>query len=159
MAVSPKAKESERVYPIVGNRIALENFPSLDGLRILVVEDEADARELLMQLLQECGVQVVAVATADEAIQVLTQQASHLDVLVSDIGMPNEDGYTLLRRVRRLPPENGGRIPALALTAYARAEDRTAALLAGFQSHVTKPVELAELLAVIANLAGRKGLV
>lgn len=159
MAVSPKAKASERVYPIVGNRIALENFPSLDGLRILVVDDEADARELLMQLLQECGVQVVAVATADEAIQVLTQQASHLDVLVSDIGMPNEDGYTLLRRVRRLPPENGGRIPAVALTAYARAEDRKAALLAGFQSHVAKPVELAELLAVIANLAGRKGLV
>ena len=159
MAVSPKAKESERVYPIVGNRNSFENSPSLEGLRILIVDDEIDARELLIQLLQECGVQVVAVATADEALKVLNQQASRLDVLVSDIGMPHEDGYTLLRRVRRLAPENGGRIPAVALTAYARTEDRTAALLAGFQSHVAKPVELAELISVIANLAGRKGLV
>lgn len=87
------------------------------------------------------------------------EQASRLDILVSDIGMPNEDGYTLLRRVRSLPPERGGRIPAVALTAYARTEDRRAALLAGFQSHVAKPVELSELIAVIANLTGRTGLV
>jgi CheY-like chemotaxis protein len=69
--------------------------------------------------------------------------------------MPDEDGYSLLRRVRTLKPENGGRIPAIALTAYARTQDRTAALLAGFQSHIAKPVEPAELIAVIANLAGR----
>jgi signal transduction histidine kinase/ActR/RegA family two-component response regulator len=159
MAVSPKANEQERVHPTVGGRVSFENSPNLDGLRILVVDDEADVRELLIQILVECGVEVVAVATADEAITVLMEQASRLDVLVSDIGMPNEDGYTLVRRVRSLPPESGGRIPAVALTAYARTEDRRAALLAGFHSHIAKPVELAELIAVIANLAGRTGLV
>jgi CheY-like chemotaxis protein len=126
-------------------------------LRILVVDDEADARELLIQILKELGVEVVAVATAEEAIRVLTEQALRLDVLVSDIGMPNQDGYNLLRRVRSLPPEMGGQIPAVALTAYARTEDRRAAFLAGFQSHLAKPVELAELIAVIANLTGRTG--
>jgi signal transduction histidine kinase/ActR/RegA family two-component response regulator len=157
MAVSTIANEPERVHPAVGGIVSFENSPSLEGLRILVVDDEADARELLIQILKESGVEVVGVASADEAIRVLTEQASRLDVLVSDIGMPNEDGYTLLRRVRSLPPESGGRIPAVALTAYARTEDRRAALLAGFQCHVAKPVELAELIAVIANLTGRTG--
>ncbi|XHX75679.1 MAG: response regulator (plasmid) [Stenomitos frigidus ULC029] len=78
-----------------------------------------------------------------------------MDILISDIGMPDEDGYALLHRVRALEPEHGGKIPAIALTAYARTQDRRAALLAGFQSHVAKPVEPAELIAVIANLAGR----
>jgi len=157
MAVTTKDSEHERVHPTVGGRVCFENSPSLKGLRILVVDDEADARELLIQILKESGVEVVAVATADEAIRVLTEQASRLDVLVSDIGMPNQDGYSLLRRVRSLPPEMGGQIPAVALTAYARTEDRRAAFLAGFQSHLAKPVELAELIAVIANLTGRTG--
>jgi signal transduction histidine kinase/ActR/RegA family two-component response regulator len=157
MAVTTKDSEHERVHPTVGGRVSFENSPSLKGLRILVVDDEADARELLIQILKESGVEVVAVATADEAIRVLTEQASRLDVLVSDIGMPNQDGYSLLRRVRSLPPEMGGQIPAVALTAYARTEDRRAAFLAGFQSHLAKPVELAELIAVIANLTGRTG--
>jgi CheY-like chemotaxis protein/anti-sigma regulatory factor (Ser/Thr protein kinase) len=159
MAVTLKANEQERVHPTVGSTVSFENSPSLEGLRILVVDDEADARELLVHILKEFGVEVVAVATADEVIGVLMEQASRLDILVSDIGMPNEDGYTLLRRVRSLPPERGGRIPAVALTAYARTEDRRAALLAGFQSHVAKPVELSELIAVIANLTGRTGVV
>jgi len=157
MAVTTKDSEHERVHPTVGGRVSFENSPSLKGLRILVVDDEADARELLIQILKESGVEVVAVATAEEAIRVLTEQASRLDVLVSDIGMPNQDGYSLLRRVRSLPPEMGGQIPAVALTAYARTEDRRAAFLAGFQSHLAKPVELAELIAVIANLTGRTG--
>ena len=157
MAVTTKDSEHERVHPTVGGRVSFENSPSLESLRILVVDDEADARELLIQILKESGVEVVAVATAEEAIRVLTEQASRLDVLVSDIGMPNQDGYSLLRRVRSLPPEMGGQIPAVALTAYARTEDRRAAFLAGFQSHLAKPVELAELIAVIANLTGRTG--
>ncbi|HEY9796999.1 MAG TPA: PAS domain S-box protein [Leptolyngbyaceae cyanobacterium] len=157
MAVTTKDSEHERVHPTVGGRVSFENSPSLKALRILVVDDEADARELLIQILKESGVEVVAVATAEEAIRVLTEQASRLDVLVSDIGMPNQDGYSLLRRVRSLPPEMGGQIPAVALTAYARTEDRRAAFLAGFQSHLAKPVELAELIAVIANLTGRTG--
>ena len=159
MAVSMTANDTQRVHPTVGGTVSFKNFPSLEGLRVLVVDDEADARELLTQLLNEFGVEVVAVATADEAIRVLMEQASRLNILVSDIGMPNQDGYTLLRRVRALLPENGGQIPAVALTAYARTEDRTAALLAGFQSHVAKPVELGELIAVIANLTGRQELV
>jgi CheY-like chemotaxis protein len=82
-------------------------------------------------------------------------QRSRPDVLLGDIGMPNEDGYSMIRRIRALPPEQGGRTPAAALTAFARAEDRTAALLAGYQMHLAKPVNPTELIAVVANLAGR----
>jgi CheY-like chemotaxis protein len=119
------------------------------------VDDDADIRALLIYTLEVCGAEVMAAASADEAISVLTASSTPMDILISDIGMPDEDGYALLRRVRALEPENGGRIPAIALTAYARTQDRRAALLAGFQSHVAKPVEPAELIAVIANLAGR----
>ena len=158
MAVSTKATDPERVHPTVGDTVSFDYTPELQGLRILVVDDEADARDLLTCILEACGAQVMAVASSEEAIRALTEpSALPLDVLVSDIGMPNEDGYALLRRVRSLSPENGGRIPAVALTAYARSEDRRAALLSGFQSHVAKPVEPAELIVVIANLAGRTG--
>jgi CheY-like chemotaxis protein len=119
------------------------------------VDDDADIRALLIYTLEVCGAEVMAAASADEAISALTASSPPMDILISDIGMPDEDGYALLRRVRALEPENGGRIPAIALTAYARTQDRRAALLAGFQSHVAKPVEPAELIAVIANLAGR----
>jgi CheY-like chemotaxis protein len=125
-------------------------------LRILVVDDETDARELLTRILEECGAKVVAVASAAEAIRVLTEFSTlPVDVLVSDIGMPNQDGYALLQRVRALDAKRGGQIPALALTAYAREEDRKAALLAGFQSHIAKPVEPAKLIKEIFNLARR----
>jgi len=127
----------------------------LEGLKILVVDDEADARELLITVLEESGAQVRAVGSASEAMRSLEEFKP--DILVSDIGMPGEDGYTLLRKIRALKPENGSQIPAAALTAYARAEDRTQALLAGFQIHISKPVEPAELIAVVASLAGRTG--
>ncbi|BAZ26501.1 PAS/PAC sensor hybrid histidine kinase [Kalymmatonema gypsitolerans NIES-4073] len=155
--VSIKIEEPERVHPTVGGSLAFDCTPRLDGLRILVVDDEVDARELLIQILVECGAEVVAVATADEVIVALEEQTSdsRFDILISDIGMPEQDGYVLVRRVRTLDSNQGGRIPAVALTAYARAEDRKAALLAGFQSHVAKPVEPGELIAVIANLTGR----
>lgn len=155
--VSSKTEEPERVHPTVGGSFAFDCTPRLDGLRILVVDDEVDARELLIQILVECGAQVVAVATADEVIAALKEQTSDspFDILISDIGMPEQDGYALLRRVRLLESNQGGRIPAVALTAYARAEDRKAALLAGFQSHVAKPVEPGELIAVIGNVTGR----
>ena len=119
------------------------------------MDDDADIRDLLTYTLEVCGAEVMAAAAADEAISALTASSPPMDILISDIGMPDEDGYALLRRVRALEPENGGRIPAIALTAYARTQDRRAALLAGFQSHVAKPVEAAELIAVIANLTGR----
>ncbi len=155
--VSTKIEEPERVHPTVGGSLAFDYTPRLDGLRILVVDDEVDARELLIQILVECGAEVVALATADEVIAALQEQTSdsRFDILISDIGMPEQDGYALLRRVRSLESNQGRRIPAIALTAYARAEDRKAALLAGFQSHVAKPVEPGELIALIANLTGR----
>jgi PAS domain S-box-containing protein len=135
------------------NEISLNGRLSLDGVRVLVVDDELDARQLLTTVLSQYGAQVIAVASAADALAAVQQFQP--DVLVSDIGMPETDGYALIRQLRSLPSEQGGRIPAVALTAYARAEDRTQALLAGFQLHVSKPVNPAELAAVVANLAGR----
>jgi CheY-like chemotaxis protein len=129
--------------------------PLLDGLRILAVDDEADARELLILMLGQYGAEVTVVATVSEALEALARIKPN--VLVSDIGMPGEDGYTLIRKVRALDAEQGGRIPAVALTAYARAEDRAQAILAGFQIHVPKPVNPGELAVVVANLVGRTG--
>lgn len=155
MAVGSKALEPERMHPALGGSVPCDCSPQINGLRILVVDDDEDMRDLLAFMLETCGAEVITVASADAAIAVLKQASASLDILVSDIGMPGEDGYALLRRVRALKPENGGTIPAIALTAYARAQDRTAALLAGFQALVAKPVEPAELMAMIANLAGR----
>ncbi|OUL33273.1 hybrid sensor histidine kinase/response regulator [Nostoc sp. 106C] len=136
----------------VDSEISLNN-PSLDGVRVLVVDDEQDARQLITTVLSQYGAQVMTVASAADAL--IAVQQFHPDVLVSDIGMPEADGYILIRQLRSLPSEQGGRIPAVALTAYARAEDRTRSLLAGFQLHVSKPVNPAELATVVANLAGR----
>ncbi|GMU05245.1 hybrid sensor histidine kinase/response regulator [Corallococcus caeni] len=127
--------------------------PELGGVKVLVVDDEEDARELLRTLLEDCGAHVATAGSAAEGLQVL--QVEHPDVLVSDIGMPGTDGYGFIKQVRALPDEKGGRTPAVAITAYARSEDRTRVLRAGFQSHVPKPVEPGELLAVLASLAGR----
>jgi CheY-like chemotaxis protein len=117
------------------------------------VDDEIDTRELLRTTLTECGAQVDAVGSVSEAFALLA--ASIPDVIISDIGMPDEDGYDLIRRLRSMPLESGGRVPAIALTAYARVEDRLKALRAGFQMHVPKPVELAELMTVVASVVGR----
>jgi PAS domain S-box-containing protein len=127
--------------------------PPLDGVRIVVVDDEDDGRELITMILEQLGAQVMAAASAEDAISAVKRFAPH--VLVSDIGMPGEDGYSLIRRIRALSPEQGGTVAAAALTAYARAEDRTRALLAGFQQHLVKPIEPKELAVVVANLAGR----
>jgi signal transduction histidine kinase/ActR/RegA family two-component response regulator len=155
LAVSSTSIERERVHPVVGGNVPFDDSLRLDGLRILIVDDDAEMRDLLIYTLEVCGAQVTSAATAAEAISILTKSSIPLDILISDIGMPEEDGYALLRRVRALEPAQGGTIPAIALTAFARTQDRTAALLAGFQSHVAKPVEPAELIAVIANLTGR----
>ena len=134
---------------------------NLQRLRVLVVDDEADARTLLRRLLEERGAEVIVASSAEEAFNlVMTEQP---DVLVSDIGMPDEDGYSLIRRIRAQEAGGSGgsvagspaKLPAVALTAYARAEDRMRAVLAGFQMHVSKPVEAAELLAMVASLSGR----
>jgi PAS domain S-box-containing protein len=131
-----------------------DGFTALEGLRLLVVDDEADARELLTVALERSGAEVTAVGSASEALREIERVRP--DVLLSDIAMPGEDGYAFIRRVRAREAELGGRIPAAALTAYTREEDRRRALQAGFQMHVAKPVEPAELTAVVANLAGRR---
>lgn len=130
--------------------------PVLEGLRILAVDDEAPARDLVATLLKKFGASVSSAASSVEAMRLLTSQenSSPFDLLVSDIGMPNENGYTLIRRVRQLPVPTG-QIPAIALTAFGRSEDRISALEAGFQMHVPKPVEPVELMMVIARLTGR----
>lgn len=125
---------------------------TLAGLRVLVVDDEPDARELLRSLLGMYGVEVHVAASAAEALDGMEQFRP--DVLVSDIGMPGEDGYGLIRRIRAGDGQ-GASTPAVALTAYARREDRARALGAGFDMHMPKPVEPGELLDVLANLGGR----
>jgi PAS domain S-box-containing protein len=134
--------------------ISLEQLPvSLEGLRILVVDDEVDARELVTVMLSRSGAVMKAAASAGEAIEIIENWLP--DVLIADIGMPVEDGYGLIKRLRGLPKERGGLTPALALTAYARTEDRVRALSAGYQVHLSKPVDRAELSAVVARLAER----
>ncbi len=127
--------------------------PSLLGVRVLVVDDEADSREFITTVLEQCHAEVQAVASVPEALQVLLVWKP--DVLVSDIGMPQEDGYSLIRKLRSQPPEQGGKIPAAALTAYARAEDRMRAIQEGYQLHLPKPIEPSELATVVASLVGR----
>jgi CheY-like chemotaxis protein len=126
----------------------------LDGLRVLVVDDEADTRDLLKQGLEYCGANVKCVGTAKEALDLV--KGNLTDILISDIGMPVVDGYDLIKQVRGLPPDRGGKIPAIALTAYTRTEDRLQSLRAGYDMHVPKPVELAELVAVAATVVRRK---
>jgi CheY-like chemotaxis protein len=132
-----------------------DSLPRLDGLRLLVVDDEPDTRDLLIVMLRQCGAEVRTAASVNEALAALIQ--SRPDVLVSDIGMPDEDGYSLIEKVRAMPEV--GEIPAVALTAHARKEDRERSLSAGFDAHLAKPMEPEELAAVISNLARptRKG--
>jgi signal transduction histidine kinase/ActR/RegA family two-component response regulator len=131
-----------------------EDTALITGKRILVVDDDVDARELVRRLLEDCGARVVIAGSSAEALERL--QVERFDVLVSDIGMPVEDGHALMRKVRALPPEKNGDIPAVALTAYARAEDRVTAIRAGFQMHAAKPVEPTELLAMVATLVRKR---
>jgi PAS domain S-box-containing protein len=128
----------------------LECPPELVGIHVLVVDDEQDARDLVAELLTRCKVKVSTAASAREALAIV--QAERPTVIVSDIGMPEEDGYSLMRQVRALPAASGGNTPAVALTAYARSEERTKTLVAGYNMHLPKPVEPSELLAVLATL-------
>jgi CheY-like chemotaxis protein/two-component sensor histidine kinase len=128
---------------------------SLEGLRVLLVEDEADARDLLVMMLESYGAKVTAASSAAEALKAMEEATP--DVLVSDIAMPVIDGYALIRRIRSLESERGAPIPAVALTAYARGEDRQNALEAGYQVHVPKPVEPGDLASVLAQLTRGRG--
>jgi CheY-like chemotaxis protein len=119
-------------------------------LHLLLVEDDADIREVVVTTLEEAGAKVRAVASVPEALKALDRELP--DLLISDIGMPLEDGYGLIRQLRNREAERGGKIPAIALTAYATEEDQQQALATGYQRHLSKPVETAELVAVVANL-------
>lgn len=147
-------ERKERVFSAGEKESEFRCVPELSGVRFLVVDDEADSRELLSTVLAQCGATVTAKESAAEALEALENAV--FDILISDIGMPDEDGYALIGKVRKLSTKKYSRIPAVALTAYARREDRIRALNAGFQAHIPKPVEPVELVAVIASLA--KGL-
>jgi PAS domain S-box-containing protein len=124
---------------------------SLAGVKVLVVDDEPDAQAMIKRMLVQCRAEVATAGTADEGLQLLRHYQP--DVLVSDIGMPTKDGYQFIRDVRSLPSREGGKTPAIALTAFARSEDRTRAMIAGYQIHISKPIEPAELVATIGSLA------
>ena len=139
----------------VGEAAALDEAPDLNGVRVLIVEDDDDARALLDRVLSGQGAFVRTVATARAALDVL--EDDRIDVLLSDIEMPGTDGYQLIRELRRRTPRQGGTVPAAALSAFARPEDRLRALRAGFQLHLAKPVQPSELVTVVASLVARRG--
>jgi CheY-like chemotaxis protein len=147
------AEHAEEAEP-EGNGLPAGFSQVLDGLRILVVDDEADSRDLVSAILTRCGGEVTCCESAREAMEAIRDWKP--DLLVSDIGMPNEDGYSLIRRMRKLRSKRSREIPAVALTAYVTNEDRERALEAGFQMHVSKPIEPAALVMSIANATGRK---
>jgi len=131
--------------------LAADDIPDLRGLRVLVVDDEEDSRDIVAEMLKHEGAQVETAPSAKEGFELVPQFRPH--VLVSDIGMPGEDGYSLVTRVRQLPAQTGGKTPAIALTAYTAPEDRRRALAAGFDVHLGKPIDLRQLIAVIVKLS------
>jgi CheY-like chemotaxis protein len=149
--VDAEAPVLERGRATAGSSAVLDEPPTLTGLRVLVVDDDADARDLFTRVLEEYDARVTAVASAGAALTTLTRWKP--DVLVSDIAMPEESGYVLMRKIRRLTPEHGGTIPALAVTAYAGPDDAELAFSAGFQAHVAKPIVPVHLALVVGELA------
>jgi PAS domain S-box-containing protein len=133
-----------------------DDRPDLHGVTVLVVEDDHETLDLLKTLMILAGAQAITAVSVVEALAVFVQNRP--DIIICDIGLPAEDGYSFIRQIRSRSASEGGRVPAVALTAFARAEDRTRALLAGFQSHLAKPAEPIELLAVVAALVGRTGI-
>ncbi len=151
----PIRTEEQIVQPTNLDSVASGEFPSLNGLRILVVDDNIDTLGLISFILEQCQAQVTTVTSASEALAALSQFKPN--ILISDIGMPGEDGYSLIQKIRALPAKLGGQIPAAALTAFAGESERNRALTAGFQIHISKPVEPAELVAAVVKLAEANG--
>jgi len=149
----------ERKSPVIETDSELECPPELESLRVLVVDDDPDARALIRTIFEQCEAEVKTVASAREALEIFMREGGwQPELLISDIEMPETDGYSLMRNVRKLEAKRGGRpVAAMALTAYGRVDDRLRALSAGFQMHMSKPVESIELLAVAASLTGRLG--
>jgi PAS domain S-box-containing protein len=154
LAAVHRSSDAVRTHP---KGLSYDSFdlrcPDLSGITVLVVDDAEDSRVLVQRLLEECHARVLTAASGAEGLRLI--DSVHPDVLVSDIGMPDMDGYQFLRAVRALGPDRGGHLPAVALTAFARLEDRTRALRAGYLAHLAKPIEAAELMATLASIAGR----
>ena len=148
LAVAVHANPEDRQHPINSNTPSTFENPDLTNIKALVVDDDHDARILVRRLLEECGASVMTCSSAEEALSAILEDL--YDILISDIGMPGKDGYMMIKELRSLDIL----LPAIALTAFARSEDRTRALNSGFQGHVAKPVEPAELLATISSLVG-----
>jgi len=148
----PFLDRSKNVSASLAHRERSAGVANLNGLRVLVVDDEVDTRQLLKTVLSKQGARVSTAPSATAALRLMSRIRP--DVLISDIGMPGADGYELMRRVRSLPRERGGAVPAVALTAYAREIDRQRAIQAGYQTYLAKPVELSELSLTVANLVG-----
>jgi CheY-like chemotaxis protein len=151
--VSDEAETTTIVSADSDEQEAPEIAPSLEGLRVLIVEDDGDSRQMLSAALAVYGGEVRACSSSATALEMLSHWLP--DVIVSDIGMPREDGYDLIKHVRELAPEHGGTIPALALTGYASEGDKKRALAAGYQMHISKPVELTKLATAVVSLAER----
>src|SRR5262249_7784182 len=143
IAIVHAIDEEERVHSKAATQLPLESSRRLDGLKIVAVDDEADARHLFKIALSSLGAEVTVASSANEALDLIKEFKPN--VIVSDVGMPGVDGYEFISRLRSLTADEGAKIPAVALTAYARVEDRMRALAAGYQMHVPKPVETAEL--------------
>ena len=144
--------QAPRIHPAAGEMLDAVPVPKLDGVRALIVDDEGDALELIRRVLESRGASVTTVGSGEEALRLL--ERSEPDVIISDIGMPGMDGYQFMRRMRAAEPKDR-RTPALALTAFARPDDRKHAILAGYQAHLAKPFDMAELAIVVAGLVGR----
>jgi CheY-like chemotaxis protein len=148
----PEGPRAEAPPPTPVERKSSENSHRLNGVRVLLVEDNPDTLDMLKFIFDESGAEVIAATSVDEALDALDRFRP--DALVSDIAMPDRDGYDLISEIRSREPERGGKIPAVAVTAYARAEDRVRVLAAGFQMHIAKPIDPDELIAVVASLTG-----
>jgi CheY-like chemotaxis protein len=148
------ARAEERQREVERRKSALGQKVRLDGMHVLLVEDDDDSRKLLGTMLKQHGAEISSAASAKDAFTLFSEKVP--DVVVSDIGMPDEDGYELLQRIRALPVEAGGLTPAIALTGYATRKDRERSLSSGYQLHIAKPIEQSELVSAIAGLVKRK---
>jgi CheY-like chemotaxis protein len=141
------------VHPSAGwSEVSLECPPEIVGLRILAIDDDVDTCDMIRAVLEQCGGIVLTALNADTGFESFRQWKP--EVLISDIGLPDVDGYEFIRRIREYERPLGQKVPAVALTAFARIEDRVKSLAAGYQMHVAKPVEPAELLTIVASLSG-----
>jgi PAS domain S-box-containing protein len=156
VAILSDSDEADRVHPSAGaGDSTTYEPPMLKGIKVLAVDDEPDGLEVVKRFLEEREATVFTAASAAEGLRLFREQRPH--VVLSDIGMPEQNGYDFIRAIRALGPEQGGAVPAAAVTAFARSEDRRRAMIAGYQTHISKPVEPSELVAVVATLAGRTG--